>query len=293
MSTRDTAITTIYCLCDDFLNAVGHREDPQTRMSDAEVMTTALVASRYFRGVFEEARDVLAVPTYIPAMLSKSQFNRRLHRLAGRLRQLFDVLAHAWITQAQQAAEARDAADAAAEPPVFLLDTFPVACCDNIRIRRSRLYPETATDGAFRGYIASKKRYFYGLKIVLMTTAAGHPVEVFLAPGSFGDVDALKRLRFDLPEGATLYGDKAFNDYAIEDEMREAGLMLSPLRRKNSKRAVPAWVAYVQHRSRKFIETVGSQLERLLPKSIHAVTARGFELKVFLFVLAYSITTAM
>jgi hypothetical protein len=28
----------------------------------------------------------------------------------------------------------------------------------------------------------------------------------------------------------------------------------------------------------------------MLPKTIHAVTAAGFELKVFLFVLAYSIT---
>jgi hypothetical protein len=30
-------------------------------------------------------------------------------------------------------------------------------------------------------------------------------------------------------------------------------------------------------------------IERILPKTIHAVTARGFELKVFLLVLAYSI----
>jgi hypothetical protein len=37
------------------------------------------------------------------------------------------------------------------------------------------------------------------------------------------------------------------------------------------------------------VETTGSLLERLLPKSIHAVTARGFELKVALFVLAASI----
>jgi hypothetical protein len=30
-------------------------------------------------------------------------------------------------------------------------------------------------------------------------------------------------------------------------------------------------------------------IERMLPKTIHAVTAKGFELKVFLFVLAYSL----
>jgi hypothetical protein len=40
---------------------------------------------------------------------------------------------------------------------------------------------------------------------------------------------------------------------------------------------------------RKIVETTGSMLERLLPKSIHAVTAKGFELKVGLFVLATSL----
>jgi hypothetical protein len=52
---------------------------------------------------------------------------------------------------------------------------------------------------------------------------------------------------------------------------------------------LPPYSAYVHHDYRKRIETVGSLLERLLPKTIHAVTAEGFELKVFLFVLAYSI----
>jgi hypothetical protein len=36
------------------------------------------------------------------------------------------------------------------------------------------------------------------------------------------------------------------------------------------------------------IETVGSLIERMLPKTIHAVIAEGVELKVFLFVLAHS-----
>jgi hypothetical protein len=44
---------------------------------------------------------------------------------------------------------------------------------------------------------------------------------------------------------------------------------------------------YVQHYHRKTIETVGSLIERMLPKTIHAVTAEGVELNVFLCVLAY------
>ena len=43
-------IITIYCLCEDFLNACGHKEHRQSRMSNAEVMTTALVAAWFFGG---------------------------------------------------------------------------------------------------------------------------------------------------------------------------------------------------------------------------------------------------
>jgi hypothetical protein len=45
-------------------------------------------------------------------------------------------------------------------------------------------------------------------------------------------------------------------------------------------------MTYLPASIRKIVETTGSLLERLLPKSIHAVTAKGFELKVALFVLA-------
>ena len=48
-------------------------------------------------------------------------------------------------------------------------------------------------------------------------------------------------------------------------------------------------MTYFQARIRKIIETTGSLIERLLPKSIHAVTAKGFAIKVALFVLACSI----
>jgi hypothetical protein len=48
-------------------------------------------------------------------------------------------------------------------------------------------------------------------------------------------------------------------------------------------------MTYIHHAIRKIVETTGSLIERLLPKSIHAVTARGFELKIALFVFASSI----
>ena len=87
-----------------------------------------------------------------------------------------------------------------------------------------------------------------------------------------------------------MYADKAYNDDAMEEVLREAShIQLYPLRKKHSTRPLPPYLAYVQHYYRTRIETVGSLSERMLPKTMHAVTAKGFELKVFLFVLAYSL----
>ena len=76
----------------------------------------------------------------------------------------------------------------------------------------------------------------------------------------------------------------------MEDVLLEAShIHLYPIRKQDSTRPLPPYLAYVQHYYRKRIETVGSLMERMLPKTIHAVTAEGFELKVFLFVLAWSL----
>jgi hypothetical protein len=138
--------------------------------------------------------------------------------------------------------------------------------------------------------MASKKRYFYGLKVPLFVTKDGQPVECFLTPGSYSDGRMLKTFRFDVPEWSHVYADKAYHDDVMEDVWLEAShIQLYPIRQKNSKRSLPPSIAYVQHYYRKRIETVGRLIERMLPKTIHAVTAEGFELKVFLCVLAHSL----
>lgn len=268
----DERIITIYCLCDDLLNALHHFEDPQCEMTDAEVMTTALTAALFFRGNFESARKYLLGNGMIPQMLSKSRFNRRLHRGRELFLTLFAVLGETWKELNPHS--------------VYSVDSFPIAVCDNYRIRRCKLYREKA----YRGCIASKKRYFYGLKIHLLVTAEGKPVEFFLTPGSFSDVAWLEAFDWDLPPDATVYADRGYTSYRFEDElMALAQIEFQPMRKRNAKRQFPPWVCYLQHHFRKRIETMGSLVERLLPKSIHAVSAVGFELKVVLFLLAVSI----
>jgi hypothetical protein len=92
----DEKIIATYCLCDDLLQAMHHREDPQCKMSDAEVMTTALTAAVFFHGNLESARMMLKQHGYIPQMLSKSHLSRRLHRLRETFMLLFQLLGDVW-----------------------------------------------------------------------------------------------------------------------------------------------------------------------------------------------------
>lgn len=266
----DTQIIAVYCLCDDLLRGLGHKDDRQCQVSTAEVMTIAMVAALHYRGNFATACKMLQEQGYMPRMLSAGRLNRRLHRIKPLFLTLFAMLAEQFKQWNQES--------------VYVIDTFPIAACDNYRIRRSRRY----RGEAYRGYIASKKRYFYGVKLHLLVTADMEPVEFFLTPGAESDVAGLEWFDFDLPAGSQIIGDKAYNDYELEDVLKEADLQLLPMRKSNSKRPLPPWWRYLQAKWRKAVETAGSLLERLLPKSIHAVTPQGFELKVVLFVMAVS-----
>jgi hypothetical protein len=267
----DTQIVAVFCLVSDMLKALHHYEDPQCQMSDAEVMTTAIVSALYFRANFEHSRKYLKEHGYIPYMLGKSRFIRRLHRIQPLFLSLFQLLGSTWKELNTGS--------------MYVIDSYPIAACDNYRICRSRRYQGEA----WRGYQASKKRYFYGLKIHIMVTEQGQPVEFFLTPGSYSDTNAYPLYDFDLPDNAWVTGDKAYTDYIVEDMINEAGIRMQPMRKKNSKRPVPPWIFYLQSTVRKIVETTGSLIERLLPKSIHSVTPEGFELKVGLFVLASSL----
>jgi hypothetical protein len=272
----DTIITTYY-LCEEFLEAIGHHDDPQqVRLSTAEVMSVALVAAAFFGGNLEASRSFLDEYGYIEKAISKSRFNRRLHAIDSSLwQQLFDLLAEVFKQNNSDQS--------------YVVDSLPVAVCDNIRIRRSKLYPLQEHGEAFRGYIASKRRYFYGLRVHLVSTASGEPVEFTLAAASEADITLFKELKLELPEGALICADKGYTDYHYEDLLEDVGLHLKAQRRKRSKREMPAWVEFLSKPIRQYIETVFSKLSAMLGGKIHAVTPRGFELKIVCFLLAFSI----
>jgi hypothetical protein len=115
----EDTITTIYCLCEEFLKAIGHRDDPQTHLSSAEVMTVALTASAFFGSNIDRSRLFLNEHGYMPNMISKSRLNRRLHAIPlSRWDALFGILA-AFFKERNCRGE-------------YVVDSFPIPVCDNI-----------------------------------------------------------------------------------------------------------------------------------------------------------------
>lgn len=265
----------IYCFIDDLLKAMQHREDQRCEVSDAEVITTALCAMLWFGGNFERSRSFLHSSGLMPRMLSRSRLSRRLHRLADLVQLVFHQLGQ---VLKELNLESR-----------YALDSFPLAVCDNIRISRCRL----AHGAHYRGYLASKRRYFYGVRVQVVVTVEGVPVEFAILPGSHSDVAGLADLPLALPAGAEVAADAAYTFYEWEDvllQREQIGLLVG--RKRNSKRRdAPALHDYKQWLRRR-IETVFGEIMKLFPKKIHATTLAGFILKISLFLFAYQVDKA-
>ncbi len=265
----------IYCFVDDLLKVMQHREDARCEMSDAEVITCALCAMLWFGGNFESSRSFLHSSGLMPRMLSRSRLSRRLSRLDELIEMLFHQLG---MTLKELNAESR-----------YALDSFPVSLCDNMRSPRSRLVNEAH----YRGYVASKRRYIYGVRVQLMVTIDGLPVEFCILPASLADVAGVAHLPFALPAAAQVAADAAYTFYEWEDTLHESEqIKLLVGRKRNSKRrdapALHDYKQWLRHR----IETVFGEITKLFPKKIHATTLSGFILKISLFLFAYQVDKA-
>ncbi len=193
----------IYWFIDDFLKMSGHREDSRIEVTDSEVITLLLAAMLHFGGNFERARLILHELGLIKRRLSRSRFSRRVNRLSDLIYRLFHQLGGTlkdlhWKSR-------------------YVLDSFPVSICDNIRIKRCRI----VQDELYRGVISSKRRYFYGVRVQLLATSDGIPVEFCILPGACSDLQGLAELALDLPAQAQLFVDAGYNFYEWEDYLQE------------------------------------------------------------------------
>lgn len=266
----------IYCFIDDLLKSLDHKQDVRAQVSDSEVITVALIAMLYFGGNFEKSRLVLFELGLMKRTLSRSRLNRRIHRLADLITIVFhrtgSVLKDLnWETR-------------------YLLDSFPVPVCDNIRISRCRLI----RDERFRGYQASKRRCFYGVRVQVITTADGVPVEFAVLPGKFADIEGLSHLALELPRQAHLIADSAYTNFEWEEHLLQTQSIHFLVQRKsNTRRAIEPRLEDYKKLFRKRIETAFGELMKLFPKKIHVTSLKGFLLKISLFLFAFQIDKAI
>ena len=265
----------IYCFIDDFLKASDHVEDLRVCVTDAEIITIAIVAMMHFGGNFEKSRLILHQLGLIKRLLSRSRFSRRVNRLAALIYRLFHQLGSILKDLHWQSR--------------YILDSFPVAVCDNIRIKRCRL----VRDEAYRGKLSSKKRFFYGVRVQIMATSDGIPVEFCILPGSLSDLQGLAELALEMPDEAQIFVDAGYNFYEWEDYLQEIErIKLQVPRKANSKRCREPWLELHKSLVRKYIETTIGEISKLFPKKIHATNLNGFLLKIALFLFAYQIDKA-
>ncbi len=115
----------------------------------------------------------------------------------------------------------------------YVIDSFPVAVCDNIRISRSKLLKGEQ----WRSKQSSMRRYFYGVKVQVLINECGIPVEFGFVPGRENDGQALKKLPLAVAAESKIYADSAYTDYLIEDDIKDADkIELMVQRKSNSKR---------------------------------------------------------
>ena len=156
----DTIIAT-FCILDDLLHILHHRNDPQAKITDSEILTIAILACQEFGRNMRKALQWVKALHLFSFVPSESRFNRRLHRLMPLLHALAPPLRAVW--------------EALQTCTDYALDTFPMPVCENIRANRCRIAP----DKAFRGYRASHRDYFHGVKVHLLVASGGFIVALF------------------------------------------------------------------------------------------------------------------
>ncbi len=267
----DDLIVTAYVVIAEVLAAAGHETHRLARVTDAEVLTVAVVAAACFQNHHAVALAVMH-KGYLGGELSRSRFNRRLHALADWLDLLLELLGELF-----------------ASGEAFVLDSLPLPVCRRVRARRCR----KVRGRAYCGYCAAKREKFFGWRLHLVATPNGVPVAFTLLPAALHDLTPVHELTYGLPAAAGVYTDKAYNSKGDEATiLAETGVRLVPIRRANmAPNQWPDKLALREYRPR--TEATNSQLEAMGLQRLRARTNAGFALKVHASLLALTLINAL
>ena len=287
----------------NFLNSVGWKDHWLAKMSTSEVLCLAVVAGMDNGNNHEKTLVEFENQKVFGYVLSKSQFCRRLEPVADYIPILVEQLA---ICSEKMLGDKFPLKQI--EKNIYKIDTKPIPICKNIRIANCHLAQNhkskqkikskstgkmrKVVDEDYRGYCASRREHYYGLKLNAISNCLNLPREYSIHCARTGDLDCMKALNLNLPSHSELLGDKAYNDEGFESDLKnnpEYNFKFSPIRKRNTKQMYHS--GYYQELTnrilRRPVETFFSQIEKLT-KNIHAITINGFVIKVHLSVLAYS-----
>ena len=260
----------IFCICDEVIKSYGFPESPYCKMTTAEVMTFAIISALHYHADYRSTRLVVSLLHYFSKILSHSHLVRRIHAIPEQMWLMIFYALQMYLRKS--------------ESEYFIVDSLPIKAYENYKSFRAKLF----RGKEFHGYTASKKQYFFGIKIHMIIDAEGIPIEFCFTPGSFTDITGLKELPCELPKGSVLFADRAYNGYSLEDDLQEmAGINLVARRRKNLIRQHSASLEFILNITRNRIETVFSSIISRMPRHIRARTERGFYLKITFFIISY------
>jgi hypothetical protein len=263
----DTFLTALYTVVDDAYRervaaAVAHRPGPAPVLSDSEVLALAVCAEwglwgserAFYRFVRKRLRHLF------PRLVDYSEFNRRR-------RSLYPALA-----AVQRAVAQRLGADLERER---LLDTAPVP----VMVLKRHDDRGLLFDGAAAvAWCQAKRRFYYGLKLVLALTLDGVIVRYDLVPADTADREAASTV---LEPGCRYWADKGFFGEACQREWREVeGAEVRATPPRGVRTGWPRAFARRAARLRQLIEVVNSQLvgqfqlERSLAKTLVGLVTR-------------------
>ncbi|MDR2927746.1 MAG: IS982 family transposase [Cytophagaceae bacterium] len=265
-----TKTVAIYVFFDDLLKSINHKEPESRKTSDAEIITVVLLAARYFSGNTEKSVCFVRSTGLMPGMPCKSRFNRRLHNIGEFLSQLFFYTGQAIKDMSLET--------------TYSINSFPVEVCHNIRTGRYGI----VKGEQYRGKCTSKRVYFYGFKVHMIVTSDGISVKFTFTAGSIHDIDRIKQLPVNLPDGSELPADFAYTDYLLEDMPADNNICLKAARKSNSRKPHYSCTEYLISVHRKRIETAFSDITKHFPKKIHAITQMGFLIKLIAFIWGYT-----
>ena len=268
----ETFAITIYVIAEEVLRILQVQDDPQASMSNAEVITFAIVTAKFFSGNYKLSRYLCQRLRLFPKILSNSRLNRRIHNIAW----------NSWYAIFRFLSLLAKQSD---DTCYFAVDSFPVQYCQKNRIDKRKCFLQSG----YLGFAASKKRYFCGIKVHMVVTNQGRPIEVHFRPGAVSDISVLWTMELDIPSDSLLYADGGYNCFDLEDILQEEGIWLNAKRGSKAKNRIRGLEEERQISSkRQIVQTAFSSIINQFPRYIKCRTENGFLIKIFCFILSYS-----